>query len=58
MASQIDYVLFDSPLGYFIFEVTHQIDNVALQTEDYQQASADAKRFGKMVKLTGFTPFR
>jgi nucleolar protein 56 len=58
MASQIDYVLFDSPLGYFIFEVTHQIDNVALQTADYQQASADAKRFGKMVKLTGFTPFR
>lgn len=58
MSDRIDYVLYDSSLGYAVFKVTHQVDGVAMQTADYQKAMASLDQFGKTVKATGFTPFR
>ncbi|PKS04942.1 hypothetical protein jhhlp_008308 [Lomentospora prolificans] len=58
MAAQIDYILYDSSLGYSVFQVSHQIDGVALQSADFQNAVASLDKFGKLVKPVGFSPFR
>lgn len=58
MAAQIDYILYDSSLGYSVFQVTHQIDGVALQSAQFQEAAASLDKFGKLVKPVGFSPFR
>ena len=57
-SDRIDYVLYDSSLGYAVFQVSHQVDGVALQTADYQKAMASLDQFGKTVKAVGFSPFR
>lgn len=58
MSERIDYVLYDSSLGYAVFQVTHQVDGVAMQSADYQKAMASLDQFGKTVKAVGFYPFR
>lgn len=58
MSDRIDYVLYDSSLGYAVFQVSHQVDGIALQTADYQNAIASLDKFGKTVKAAGFSPFR
>ncbi|SPN99220.1 related to SIK1 - involved in pre-rRNA processing [Cephalotrichum gorgonifer] len=58
MAARIDYILYDSSLGYSVFQVSHQVDGVALNTTDYQKAVSSLDTFGKTVKAVGFSPFR
>lgn len=54
--AHINYLLHESALGYGIFEVVFQADNVALK--EVQASLADLSKFGKMVKLVNFSPWR
>ncbi|CAF3588093.1 unnamed protein product [Fusarium graminearum] len=56
--SHIDYALYESPVGYAIFKVVHQQDAVGLKLKETQAATNDLAKFGKMVQLTNFSPFR
>jgi hypothetical protein len=56
--SHIDYALYESPVGYALFQVVHQSDAVGLKLKETQAAANDLAKFGKMVKLTNFSPFR
>jgi nucleolar protein 56 len=56
--SHIDYALYEAPVGYAIFQVVHQPDAIGLKLKEVQEASSDLARFGKMVKLINFSPFR
>jgi nucleolar protein 56 len=56
--SHIDYALFEAPVGYAIFQVVHQPDAIGLKLKEVQEASSDLAKFGKMVKLVNFSPFR
>ncbi|TQV92937.1 hypothetical protein V2A60_003741 [Cordyceps javanica] len=56
--SHIDYALYESPVGYALFQVVHQSDAVGLKLKETQAAVNDLAKFGKMVKLVNFSPFR
>lgn len=56
--SHIDYALYESPVGYALFQVVHQSDAVGLKLQETQAAVGDLAKFGKMVKLINFSPFR
>ncbi|KAH8819653.1 pre-rRNA processing nucleolar protein-like protein Sik1 [Xylogone sp. PMI_703] len=56
--SGIDYLLHESSLGYAIFEVVIQPDTIANRAKEVQDASMDLGKFGKMVKLVNFAPYR
>ncbi len=56
--AHINYLLHESALGYGIFEVTHQADSVALRLKEVQDSLQDLAKFGKMVKLVNFSPWR
>ncbi|KAK5995442.1 Nucleolar protein 56 [Cladobotryum mycophilum] len=56
--AHVDYALFEAPVGYGLFKVEHQADAVGLKMKEVQEASNDLARFGKMVQLVNFTPFR
>ncbi|KAG2498922.1 hypothetical protein HYH03_003112 [Edaphochlamys debaryana] len=50
------FVLFESAVGYGLFEVT-EFDQIGQSVETVQQAVSDMARFGRIVKLTAFKPF-
>jgi hypothetical protein len=56
--SHIDYALYESPVGYALFKVVHQQDAVGLKLKETQAAVNDLAKFGKMVQLSNFSPFR
>ena len=56
--SHVDYALHESALGYALFKVIHQTDGIALRLKETQEAVTDLKKFGKMVQLVNFSPFR
>lgn len=56
--SHIDYVLFESAAGYALFDVVHQTSSAGLRLKEVQEAMTDLSKFGKMVKLVNFAPFR
>ncbi|KAG7141343.1 Nucleolar protein 56 like [Verticillium longisporum] len=56
MAS-VNYVLYEAPMGYGVFQVEHQADSIGLRSKETQEAINDLSRFGKMIKLLNFTPF-
>jgi nucleolar protein 56 len=56
--SHIDYALYEGPVGFAVFKVVHQADTVGLKLKETQDAVNDLSKFGKMVKLVNFTPFR
>ena len=56
--SHIDYALYEGPVGFALFKVVHQADAVGLKLKETQAAVNDLAKFGKMVKLVNFTPFR
>jgi nucleolar protein 56 len=57
MAS-IDYLLHESSVGYAIFQVVHQADTIGNRLKEVQEANQDLSKFGKMVKLVNFAPYR
>jgi nucleolar protein 56 len=56
--SDINYLLHESSVGYAIFEVVHQGDVVGNRLKEVQDATQDLAKFGKMVKLVNFAPYR
>jgi nucleolar protein 56 len=56
--SGVDYLLHESPVGYGVFEVVQQADTIGNRLKEVQDASQDLAKFGKMVKLVSFAPFR
>lgn len=53
----VNYILYEAPMGYGVFQVEHQADSIGLRSKETQAAIDDLARFGKMVKLLNFTPF-
>ncbi|KAG9251052.1 uncharacterized protein F5Z01DRAFT_712952, partial [Emericellopsis atlantica] len=56
--SEVEYALFEAPVGYSLFKVVHQADVVGLKSKEGQEAANDLAKFGKMVTLQNFSPFR
>ena len=51
------HILFESASGYAIFEVKLK-DAIGTRTKAVQDSISDLARFGKMVSLTSFSPFK
>jgi len=58
MSFNIDYLLHESSVGYAIFQVVHQADTIGNRLKEVQDAGQDLAKFGKMVKLVNFAPYR
>lgn len=58
MSSNVDYLLHESSVGYAIFQVVHQADTIGNRLKEVQDAGQDLAKFGKMVKLVNFAPYR
>lgn len=56
--SGLDYLLHESSVGYAIFQVVHQADTVGNRLKEVQDAAQDLSKFGKMIKLVNFAPYR
>ncbi|KAI0121781.1 Nop domain-containing protein [Daldinia grandis] len=56
--TRIDFLLHESAVGYAIFKVVHQQDTVGLHLKEVQKAGQDLSKFGKMVQLVNFAPWR
>ncbi|KAL7619382.1 Nucleolar protein 56 [Parahypoxylon ruwenzoriense] len=56
--TRIDFLLHESAVGYAIFKIVHQQDTVGLHLKEVQKAGQDLSRFGKMVQLVNFAPWR
>ena len=56
-AMAITHALFESASGYAIFEVKLQ-ENVGALTRAVQDSIDDLAKFGKMVSLVSFSPFK
>lgn len=56
--SAVDYLLHESAVGYGFFQVVHQADTVGNRLKEVQDAGQDLAKFGKMVKLVSFAPYR
>ncbi|KAI0379467.1 Nop domain-containing protein [Hypomontagnella monticulosa] len=56
--TRIDFLLHESAVGYAIFKVVHQQDAVGLHLKEVQKAGQDLSKFGKMVQLVNFAPWR
>lgn len=51
------FILYESASGYALFERT-AADEIALDADQVQTAVGDVSKFGKMIKLTAFAPFK
>jgi nucleolar protein 56 len=56
--SAVDYLLHESAVGYGFFQVVHQADTIGNRLKEVQDAGQDLAKFGKMVKLVSFAPYR
>lgn len=51
------HILFESASGYAIFEVK-QYEEIGASTKEVQDSVQDLAKFGKMVSLMSFAPFK
>lgn len=51
------HLLFESALGYGLFEVSFSED-IASASKSFQDSIADPARFGRLVQLKSFAPFK
>lgn len=58
MTTAIDYVLHESSVGYGIFHVELQPETIGSRLKEVQDAGQDLSKFGKMVKVVNFAPYR
>lgn len=54
----VNYLLHESSVGYAIFEVVYQPDTIGNRLKEVQDAGQDLAKFGKMIKLVTFAPYR
>jgi len=55
--ANVNYLLFESAVGFSLFEVVHQADTVGLELPEVKDALKTFDKFGKMVKLRSFNPW-
>lgn len=55
--SMATHVLFESASGYAIFEAKQQ-EEIGAKTAAFQTSIQDLQKFGKMVQLISFSPFK
>jgi nucleolar protein 56 len=53
----VNYLLFESAVGFSLFEVVHQADTVGLELPEVKDAMKSLDKFGKMVQLRSFNPW-
>lgn len=58
MSANVDYLIHESSVGYAILQVVHQADTIGNRLKEVQDASQDLAKFGKMVKVVNFSPYR
>lgn len=51
------YILYETASGYALFERL-EADQVALQLDQVQSAITDLGKFGKLIRLKSFAPFK
>ena len=56
-ATMASHVLFESASGYAVFEVK-QHEEIGAKTKDVQDSISDVSKFGKIVNLLSFSPFK
>ncbi|TGZ81590.1 pre-rRNA processing nucleolar protein-like protein Sik1 [Ascodesmis nigricans] len=56
--SAVDYLLQESAVGYGLYQVVNQADTIGNRLKEVQEAALDLAKFGKMVKLVSFAPFK
>ena len=56
--ADINYLLHESSVGYGIFQVINQAETVGNRLKEVQDASQDLAKFGKMVQVVNFAPYR
>jgi len=57
LIKQSNFVLFECASGYALFERTMSED-IGQELEEVQQAVLDLSKFGKMINLKSFIPFK
>ena len=57
LSKMITHVLFESASGYAVFEAK-LAENIALKSAAMQSSVQDLSKFGKMVGLVSFMPFK
>ncbi|CAH3123831.1 unnamed protein product, partial [Porites lobata] len=56
-ASEVLYVLYEHASGYAVFKVVSQ-EEIGVLLPEVQESVTDLSRFGKLVKLAAFSPFK
>lgn len=54
----VNYLLYESSVGYAIFSVKLKADSTATRLKEVQDGYQQLEKFGKMVKVQGFAPFQ
>jgi len=54
----VDYLLQETSVGYGLYQVVLQPDTIGNRLKEVQEAAQDLSRFGKMIKLVSFRPFK
>lgn len=57
LAFQVLYIIYEHASGYGIFKVVAQ-EEIGVLLPEVQEAQTDLARFGKLVKLVAFMPFK
>jgi nucleolar protein 56 len=55
--ANVNYLLFESAVGFSLFEIVHQADTVGLELPEVKEALKSLDKFGKMVQLRSFNPW-
>ncbi|KAK9458018.1 hypothetical protein V1511DRAFT_491492 [Dipodascopsis uninucleata] len=58
MSGGIQFLLFEESTGYALFEVVLQPETIGSRLKEVQEASTDLAKFGKLIKLVSFAPFK
>lgn len=53
----VNNLLFESAVGFSIFDVKHQADAVGLELPEVKESIKTLDKFGKMVQLRSFNPW-
>ncbi|KAI9670271.1 MAG: snoRNP complex protein nop56 [Alyxoria varia] len=56
--SSVDYVLYESAMGYALFQVRLQPDAIGSALKECRDVAGDLAKFGKMVRVVSFLPFQ
>lgn len=55
--ANVNYLLYESAVGFSLFEVVHQADAVGLELPEVKDAMKSLDKFGKMIQLRSFNPW-